>query len=510
MRNHKLLYCSSYDRGLDCLLFIWQDIKKDVPDAELYIAYGWDLFDKVARNNPERMEWKKRVETMMQQDGIYHLGRIGKEELRRVRERCGILAYPSYFEEINCLAIIESALEAGVVPVSMAYAAIPETLENGVFVDGDIRQMDALERYKCALVSLMKDDRRWKELSVRCQQEAQKKYRIGTIANKWVAVFNEPVDDISVSVITPTIREGFWGSMTSNLLGQTYRNFEWVVVDDYPEDRSDVARRYENERFAIKYVRGDKALGKYHRRLGLVRANNKAWGVASGELLIWLQDFVYLPKDGIESIVDLYRHNKDSLIAPVDIYYEIVEPNLANKVDWFDGKMEGEYPRLGKEMWRNRRVKFSGVRESDNHFDFELNCGAIPKKVLQNLNGFWEFMDDGLGYDNAEIAYRALKMGYRLIVDDSIIVKCADLWQVIKGTDQNISSRERILNPPRYQFLIKKMEEHKIPIIRDAELDGKIRLEYDIPDGIPDDMAAEWVAKHTNELVKIWEDSYAI
>ena len=50
-KHHKLWWQSSYDRGLDILLYLWPDIKQAYPDAELGVAYGWDLFLKVASGN---------------------------------------------------------------------------------------------------------------------------------------------------------------------------------------------------------------------------------------------------------------------------------------------------------------------------------------------------------------------------------------------------------------------------------------------------------------------------
>jgi hypothetical protein len=41
-RQHKLWWQSSYDRGLDILLFMWPDIKLNYPDAELWVTYGFD------------------------------------------------------------------------------------------------------------------------------------------------------------------------------------------------------------------------------------------------------------------------------------------------------------------------------------------------------------------------------------------------------------------------------------------------------------------------------------
>ena len=89
MRNKKLFWGSSYDRGLENLLFIWPDIKEKHPDSELHICYGWDLFLKTNSNNPERMAWYERMRVAMDQDGVVHHGRVGKEELKKIRETEG-------------------------------------------------------------------------------------------------------------------------------------------------------------------------------------------------------------------------------------------------------------------------------------------------------------------------------------------------------------------------------------------------------------------------------------
>jgi hypothetical protein len=82
---------------------MWPEIKQAYPDTELHIAYGWNTFNKLAAGNPERMKWKESIETLMQQEGIYHYGRIGKDQLRVLRGKCGIWAYPTDFKEINCI-----------------------------------------------------------------------------------------------------------------------------------------------------------------------------------------------------------------------------------------------------------------------------------------------------------------------------------------------------------------------------------------------------------------------
>jgi glycosyltransferase involved in cell wall biosynthesis len=304
-----------------------------------------------------------------------------------------------------------------------------------------------------------------------------------------------------VSICTPTIREGWWRIMAENLAGQTYKNIEWIIVDDYKEDRFSIAEKYAKEyKLDIHYIKGDKKGRYYPRKCALVRANNKALKYSSGELLVFLQDFIVIPKNGLEMLVDLYRHNKDALLAPVDVYYDTKKADLDNKEDWWNGEKDI----LTEENWRNIRLQHQGIRETDNATDFEMNYGAIPKKILEDLNGWWEFMDDGLGYDNADIAYRALKAGYRLIVDDSNVAKCINLWPIIGGVSQNISSRERLLNPPRYKWLVLQTENGKLPVKRDIKLDESIKLEFEVPKEVPDKEAHIWIGKNSNKIVTGW------
>lgn len=497
-KQHTLGYFSSYDRGLQYLLFIWPDIRAAVPDAELHVCYGWDTFLQLSGNNPERMEWYRSMVALLKQPGIVEHGRIGKEELAKIRQTCGIWAYPTDFMEINCITALETQRD-GLVPVTMSLAALQETVGTGIKLDGDIKDEKIQKEYLKALLGMMENKELWEKESRKAKKFA-KNYDWSTIAREWDKIFSKPTVAPLVSVVTPTIREGWWRIMAENLAGQTYKNLEWIIVDDYRMDRRLVAEKYAKQyKLNIKYLRGAKTYS-YKRRLGLVAANNKGWRAAKGELLVWLQDFILIPNNGIEQLVDLYKHNPDALIAPVDIYYDCKPANTENKEDWWTDKEV-----LTKETWRNSRVKNQGIRESENPFDWEANYGAIPKHILDKLNGWWEFMDDGLGYDNTEIAYRALKLGYRLLIDDTNICKCINLWPIIGGTPQNIVKRDRALNPPRYIWLTQKTESGELPVVRDEKQDESITLPFEVPEDVKDEDCAAWITAHTQEILDSWK-----
>jgi glycosyltransferase involved in cell wall biosynthesis len=153
-KNHNLWYQSSYDRGLEFLLDMWPNIKKHFPDAKLSVTYGWNTFDRFFRDNPERMMWKTRMEKKLRQDGVTDYGRVGKTKLRELRSLCGIWAYPTTFPEINCISALESQFDY-LVPVTMNFAALKETVGSGSKVDGDIYDDEVKETWLMELFKWM-------------------------------------------------------------------------------------------------------------------------------------------------------------------------------------------------------------------------------------------------------------------------------------------------------------------------------------------------------------------
>ncbi|GIW70212.1 MAG: hypothetical protein KatS3mg101_0959 [Patescibacteria group bacterium] len=85
------------------------------------------------------------METLMQQEGIYHYGRLGKEDLAIVRRSCGILAYSTDFFEINCITALD-ACNDGLVPVTIDYGALNETAKPGILIKGDIRKEETTKK----------------------------------------------------------------------------------------------------------------------------------------------------------------------------------------------------------------------------------------------------------------------------------------------------------------------------------------------------------------------------
>lgn len=460
MKHHKLFWQSSYDRGLDILLSMWPEIIKRYPDATLDISYGWDLFDKAYGNNRERLAWKEKVQELMQQNGITHHGRIGQDQLQKIRSKCGIWAYPTYFTEIFCITAVE-AQHDGLVPVTTTLAALPETAKHGILIDGDINHMETKEKFLQELINLMGDKKTWKKLSTKCKKFARRFYWEKQ-SSKWIDVFiDKPQLSTKVTCYTPTIRDGWWNIMASNLSKQSYPIHEWVIVDGQEESREKIANKYAKKyNLNINYIHQGKTKHKH----GLSNANNIAIKEATGDLFVFLQDFVLLPENAISEHVRVSNQHPGDFIASTDMYFSMVKPNKDNTEDWFDGREDvvGELTRT------NIRNQKKGIRLAEQLTDFEQNYGAVPLATLKHLNGYWEFFDDGLGWDDTEIVYRAQKLGYNVWIDDTN--QCICLEHAI-DEGRNID-----LNKHTFKWLYDQTEKGELPIIRDASIDKTINI----------------------------------
>lgn len=180
--KNKLIYASSYDRGIDMMLeFGWPIIKKEIPDAELHIYYGWNLFDSLYKNNPERMAWKNKIVELMGQPGVTEHGRVPQRKLLEEKASSTIHYYGCTFEEIDCISVRESASVA-CIPMTTNYASL-KGKPYCVQTDGNPFDPETHKKLASEIVEKLKNYQKGdgKELKELARQESWE-----NIANKWI------------------------------------------------------------------------------------------------------------------------------------------------------------------------------------------------------------------------------------------------------------------------------------------------------------------------------------
>lgn len=183
---HRIIYQSSYNRGLRILLDNWDRIKKEVPDAELRIAYGWQSFDALCSDNPERMAWKNDMIKLMNKcDGVVELGRIGHDEIIEEIFSADVMAYPCTFPEVYCISYVK-ALAGGANVVSTDFAELVNYKKTGAtqvhYDEKNIQQM--IDDFISALIYGLKNPPSDRERQKRAI-DARNRYSWANTAKGW-------------------------------------------------------------------------------------------------------------------------------------------------------------------------------------------------------------------------------------------------------------------------------------------------------------------------------------
>jgi glycosyltransferase involved in cell wall biosynthesis len=108
---------------------------------------------------------------------------------------------------------------------------------------------------------------------------------------------------IDVSVVTPTYnRRKFIPALIEIYRAQTYpkEKMEWIIVDDGRDSVEDLFKEAQNTLPNIRYVRLDEKL-----RIGAKR--NLLNSLATGEIIVAMDDDDYYPPTRIESVVAAFR-----------------------------------------------------------------------------------------------------------------------------------------------------------------------------------------------------------
>lgn len=145
VREQRVVYSSSPDRGLDILLEIWPRVREAVPDAELISTYSrW--YDIVAEANPVVGASRQHIVALLDQPGVKRLhGGLGQNALAKLMMSSKVWVHPSWYtvgdmqmHETSCISAME-AQAAGCVVVASNWGALSETVQAGTLVDGDPR-----------------------------------------------------------------------------------------------------------------------------------------------------------------------------------------------------------------------------------------------------------------------------------------------------------------------------------------------------------------------------------
>lgn len=147
--KNQVIYASSPDRGLLCLLENFWRIREAVPDAILKVAYGFENTDKIISmlgGSAYHEGFKAKIEPLLSQPGVEWLGRIPQDILYEHWFESSVWAYPCNFAETSCITCLD-AQACGAVPVTNDLWALRDNVKSGIIIPG-IPQSDKTLKHK--------------------------------------------------------------------------------------------------------------------------------------------------------------------------------------------------------------------------------------------------------------------------------------------------------------------------------------------------------------------------
>ena len=224
---------------------------------------------------------------------------------------------------------------------------------------------------------------------------------------------------MKVSVVYCTARHGGFDILAKSIEHQTHSDLELLVVDEL--DRFSHTKLQEiDPRFA--YLKPPtKKPGMFW---NLSASLNEGVRYATGELIVLLQDYIYLPPDAIEKYVKKYE-----LEGPKCLISGVSDQFASPPIDcplgaWSVWDHDVPLPPSGEIVFKDPRNKDRGGFFVTIPLEWEANWGCFPKQAWIDVGGFDERFDAGWGYDNVDFADRCQHAGYRIFLDCDNPVQC--------------------------------------------------------------------------------------
>lgn len=163
-----LTYTSRPERGLEFLVGeggLMERLARSAPSLRLKVA-GYDNTIPKMRDYYEYLWERCRVLPNVEQ-----LGALSKKELADLMRSAWLHVYPTTFEEVSCITVME-AQSAGTPVITSAVAALPETLGGGGAVLLEPDDAKPAERFEVEVLALRKETKRWEELHQKALRKA--------------------------------------------------------------------------------------------------------------------------------------------------------------------------------------------------------------------------------------------------------------------------------------------------------------------------------------------------
>lgn len=177
-QKNKFIWTSHGYRGIENLIDHFHEIKRRIPDAELYIyrdrtAFSDDIYDE-----------------MLKYDYIHYGGKLTNDELIKEFQSSDIWYYPTHFEETYCISALEAQMSKCVC-VTTDLAALSETVGNrGILIKDTINTIKYKNNAVDQIINILNNENLKKEYQELGHNWAIKQTWENRI-NEWYELFDK-------------------------------------------------------------------------------------------------------------------------------------------------------------------------------------------------------------------------------------------------------------------------------------------------------------------------------
>lgn len=216
---------------------------------------------------------------------------------------------------------------------------------------------------------------------------------------------------MKVSLLLITARPGGMDILRANLRRQLEKPHQVVLVDALYDQRREAVRVY-FDGLKVSHIPDPPK----ERLCNIEVALNEGVRRCQGDLIVFLQDYVWIPRHGIRRFVRAQRANGPCLVSGVgNVGSEPSEVADSSGLISVFGRDYGDMPE--GVSWADPRITMERGVIRCHPGEWELNWACAPREAIEAIGGFDETYGDGWAWGNVDFAYRAHHIGYDTYVD---------------------------------------------------------------------------------------------
>ena len=218
---------------------------------------------------------------------------------------------------------------------------------------------------------------------------------------------------MKISVLTATCRDEHTSFQIEALRNQTFKDFEWVLIDDLYKERATQVQWQIEDSFPFVH-KAPKNITPYP---SIASPFNDGLVYCHGKLVYFMNDYVLPKPECLGRHWEVYQKYPDAMISGRGLQVTIHPRDLLTA--------RGEYPAadyrtmLFETYFRKDKIEeyiYEAHRDGIQNWWAGRNDSA-PLEAILECNGFDEVFDGRWGGQDADLAQRLMTYGLRYILD---------------------------------------------------------------------------------------------